>query len=548
MSGVGSAKSPRWRGELEDINRRAEAKEKARRALLLAAETGAEVPPEAVAQTEDEHEEPVVTRAAPPWLLSTVIHLALLLILALITTPAASGIGRVLLVMGLSEQQSDSTLTEFTIDAPVEDGEDTEMTEEIPVEIQTPQIFEISPPVTHDTIVPTDLGAGPSSIDIAQPMFNGRTGAMKKALLSIYGGTPETQDAVVSGLAWLKRNQHKNGYWSMRGPYRDGGLTENRASATAMALLAFMGDGNTHKSGDYKAEVYKGVKFLAKSQTRDGFFAKESMGHEKMYAQAQATIAFCELYAMTGDSWLRPYAQLAVDFAENAQSPEGGWRYEPRFDSDTSVTGWFVMALKSAQSAKLDVHESKLRLVSDYLDTVSSYGGAAYAYQRRRPPSPAMTAEGILCRQYLGWGRDHPPMRRGIEALLIDSPLDVRDQDVYYWYYATQALHHYGGEPWREWNKQMRVELPKLQIRQGREKGSWAPQRDAWGRNAGRLYTTCMSIYCLEVYYRHMPLYNENPQGKRIEDETTVMDEAGNKKEIGKPMKAAMELGSEIEF
>ncbi|WP_419189991.1 prenyltransferase/squalene oxidase repeat-containing protein [Stieleria marina] len=556
ISGVGSATSPRWRGELQDINRRAEAKENARRALMLAAETGGEVAPETVAEAEEDYEDPIVTRTAPPWLLSTVIHLVLLLILALITSPVGSGIGRVLLVMGLSEQQTDSTLTEFTIEAPVEVGEDLEETEDIPIEIDTPQIFEMAQPIVEDVKAPPEVGVGPSSIDISMPMFNGRTGAMKKALLSIYGGTPETEEAVASGLAWLKRNQQRDGSWSMRGPFGDGGITENRTAATAMALLAFMGDGNTHKGGEYKDEVLRGVKYLIGKQARDGFMAREARGHEKMYAQAQATIALCELYGMTGDSWLRPRAQLAVEFAEKSQSSEGGWRYEPRFDADTSVTGWFVMALKSAQSTDLIVNDSILRKVSGYLDTVSSYGGAAYSYQQRGSPSPAMTAEGLLCRQYLGWFREHPPMQRGIEALLLDSPFDMRDRDVYYWYYATQALHHFGGPHWREWNNVMRVQLPKAQVKQGRERGSWAPQGDQWGRNSGRLYTTCLSIYCLEVYYRHMPLYKENAAdkaaaGKDAADPTPDAAKeppGGGAKRMGIPADAAKGLGSEIQF
>ena len=85
-----------------------------------------------------------------------------------------------------------------------------------------------------------------------------------------------------------------------------------------------------------------------------------------MYAQAQATIAICELYGMTKDSWLRPRAELAIKFAEKSQSPEGGWRYEPNFDSDTSVTGWFVMALESGRAGGLEVNISpKSRTVQD---------------------------------------------------------------------------------------------------------------------------------------------------------------------------------------
>ena len=216
---------------------------------------------------------------------------------------------------------------------------------------------------------------------------------------------------------------------------------------------------------------------------------------------------------MTNDSWLRPKAQLAIDFAESAQSSEGGWRYRPRYDSDTSVTGWYVMALKSAQASGLEVNDSKLRQVSDYLNTVSYYDGAGYAYQTNGRPSPAMTAEGLLCRQYLGWDREYPPMRDGLYTLVEDHMFDKRDPDVYYWYYATQALHHYGGSLWRQWNDEMRVQLPAIQVTSGREKGSWAPQNDYWGQNSGRLYTTCFSIYCLEVYYRHLPLYKDHAKG-----------------------------------
>ena len=29
-----------------------------------------------------------------------------------------------------------------------------------------------------------------------------------------------------------------------------------------------------------------------------------------------------------------------------------------------------------------------------------------------------------------------------------------------------------------------------------------------WGQFGGRLYVTCLSTYILEVYYRHLPLYD----------------------------------------
>jgi len=121
--------------------------------------------------------------------------------------------------------------------------------------------------------------------------------------------------------------------------------------------------------------------------------------------------------------------------------------------------------------------------------------------------TPSMTAEGLLCRQYMGADRNMLGMSRSLASLATNHPINMQQPDVYYWYYATQSLHHFGGPTWTRWNDQLKVQLPASQVNGGREKGSWSPQGDAWGRHAGRLYTTCFSIFCLEVYYRHMPLY-----------------------------------------
>ncbi len=496
-SGVGSAKGLRWRGEVTPVEKKSKTKTPASASTNRAA-----VPSD---QPDEEELNEKLTREAPPWLISMVFHLVLLLILALISSPVGSEIGRVMLTIGHSDRQAPSEFTEFSMSTEISMA-DSDTMEDSEVEVEIPTVFDSTVMNEDIDIAPVDIGEGPE-LAIAKPMFNGRTGAMKQALLAIYGGTPETQEAVARGLAWLKRNQKRDGSWSMRGPYADGGLSENTVAATAMALLAFMGDGNTHMKGEYREEVEKGIKYLIGKQDRSGFFARQARGHEKMYAQAQASIAICELYAMTKDSWLRPRAQLALDFAHKSQSPEGGWRYEPNFDSDTSVTGWFVMALQSGLAGGLDVNESIFKKVDSYLDSAASFEDAAYSYQAHGSPSPAMTAEGILCRQYISWTRNHPPMFRGIRELLNQAPFDINDRDVYYWYYATQVMHHFGGSPWREWNEAMREQLPKAQVIGGREDGSWAPQQDRWGRNSGRLYTTCLSLYCLEVYYRHMPLY-----------------------------------------
>ncbi len=496
---MGSATGVRWRGEVD-----------------------------AIAAADDAEEQPKIqdelTRTFPSWLVSLVVHLSLLILLALLTGPVGESVGRVFLIIGQSDGQDEGEIADFDLTSEVDVSEEmsTDFSDN-PVDV--PMDFEsltASDSPLAETVA-TDLGVGPVAVPSA-PMVSGRTGALKKTLMAIYGGTPITQEAVESGLAWVVKQQAKDGSWSLRGPYNDGGSQENKPAATAMALLALLGNGNTHESGEYKDNVARGIKWLVAQQDRDGFFAKKVQDHQQAYAQAQASLALCELYAMTRDSWLHDKAQLAIDCAEDWQAEEGGWRYQPRFDSDTSITGWFVMVLQSGLSAGLKVDQAVLYRVSEFLDTVQDYDGAAYSYQPRRAPSEAMTAEGLLCRQYLGWPHSHPALQRGVDAMANDYNFDIDQPDFYYWYYATQVLHHYGGKEWKSWNLRMREQLPAMQIKRGRDAGSWPPQADHWGGSGGRLYTTCFAIYCLEVYYRHMPLYKPEYNSPAIAGSDKAVD------------------------
>ncbi len=462
--------------------------------------------------------------AMPVWLVSLIVHLIALMVLAFITT-STNHIGNLVLTIRQDDDRAAGELMEFSIE-PVEwEALQPDVLANIEIDLAT----NVLSPVESETSI--ELASFTSSLDpfelpaavsmtrlptTTKNMFRGRTGPMKEKLLREAGGTKETEDAVALGLAWLKCQQQSDGSWSLRGPYQDGSRGENKISATSMAMLALMGSGSTHRGGQYKKELWQAVRWLVRQQDRQGFLSADANPHEKMYAQAQATIVLCELYAMTGDSWIRPYAQAACDFAVRSQSSQGGWRYQPRQDSDTSVTGWFVMGLKSGEAGGLEVDAYVWPKVAKYFDSVGTGYGGGYAYMIGDVATPSMTAEGLLCRQYTGAHRNMPGMAQGLGSLVAHHPINARAVDVYYWYYATQSLHHYGGPLWTQWNDELKVVLPARQEKAGREKGSWSPQGDAWGRHAGRLYTTCLSIYCLEVYYRHLPLYDLEDSGDDI--------------------------------
>jgi len=344
--------------------------------------------------------------------------------------------------------------------------------------------------------------------------LSGRAKNNKADLLRKFGGTETTEAAVKLGLEWLASNQRNNGLWGLQGPFSQGSNQDNVAAASAMALLAFQGAGHTHQ-GDpqdpFTSIVRKGWKGLLRylDENRENLHVG---GSHNGYTEALCTIALCELYGMTKDRRYRKPAIEAIEYCLRAQSDQGGWRYQPRQDADTSVTGWFLMALQSARMAKIKVPNDALAGVEQYLNAASTRSGERYAYQPGAAATRAMKAEGLLCRQYLGWKRDDPRLRAGTDYLLQQLPnWDTRN--VYYWYYATQVTHHMGGEPWRKWNEVMRVLIPSKQIKSGNERGSWDPQGHPHGSAGGRLYVTCLSLYMLEVYYRHLPIYQDNAVG-----------------------------------
>lgn len=454
---------------------------------------------------------------APAWLFSAALHMLAVIILGLLFIVPERPIELLLRLddhdgfeeLSGSEFDLDLELPEETADASLEPQELVALEEPVLVEPT-----EIEPLVIEN-----------ETLQIASPIqmaLTGRSEGMQQKLLDAYGGNASTQRAVMMALRWLQRYQASNGMWSLTGSYSDGSRIENREAATGMALIAFQGAGYTPNGDprhDFTKVTSRAWKSLLRRQDNEGIFFQGAGRHNgQLYTQAICTIALCELYGMTRDSRYREPAQRAINYAVKIQAREGGWRYTPGRDSDLSVTGWFVMALQSARMAGLEVPTPVLERISGYLDSVSYSGGSSYGYHKQHSGATAsMTAEGLLCRQYLGWKQDDNRLRRGANFLVGNLPSWERgDRDVYYWYYATQVCHHMEGRYWRIWNERMKELLPKHQVQEGDERGSWDPNDDEWGGQAGRLFTTCLSTYMLEVYYRHLPIYKTEILGSGL--------------------------------
>jgi hypothetical protein len=242
---------------------------------------------------------------------------------------------------------------------------------------------------------------------------------------------------------------------------------------------------------------------------------------------------------MTGDSRLRRPAERAIAYLAATQHPlMGGWRYAPGVNTDLSVTGWQLVALRSGQLAGLKVPSETLARIDDCLATCrdnESHPGL-YRYnpwasptdpltRHGRSPSTVMTSVGLLMELHLGAAPNDERLRLAAAHLLAnlprtgDSPLAAPvgtlgnpDRDTYYWYYGTQAMFYLGGDDWRAWSSQLEPLLVASQSKNGPLAGSWDPLHpvpDKWSAYGGRLYVTAMNLLSLEIHNRHLPLESE---------------------------------------
>jgi hypothetical protein len=469
-------------------------------------------------------------RQTPSWLVSMVVHMVLLLVLALLTLPEAvtDEVRQLVIAPDQIEQLDD--LKELDYEPPKNIDVSAQVSA-VETEVEQPDV-EISPAEDVDAAAVAveldDFGVerAPRNDLLATvgaytgDGLSGRGAKERAGLAQKYGGTPASEQAVAAALKWLAEHQFYDGGWSFNharaprcgGQCRNPGqLEEARIAATAMALLPFLGAGQTHKTGNYKTTVKNGLYFLVTKMKRtpQGGNLWEPGG--RMYSHGLASIALCEAYAMTHDKGLHQPAQEAINFICYAQDPiGGGWRYDPRERGDTSVVGWQIMALKSGYLAYLRVPPITAKKAFQFLDSVQAESGASYGYldgNIEPGTGQATTAIGLLCRMYLGWKKDNAALQQGVEWI---SSIGPSVGDMYYNYYATQVMRHWEGDLWKKWNDVMRDQLVNSQAKGGHEAGSWfMPGGDLGADQGGRLYCTSMATMILEVYYRYMPIYRK---------------------------------------
>ncbi len=353
--------------------------------------------------------------------------------------------------------------------------------------------------------------AAPAAAAAAPAMgFAARRGDARAAAVKARGGSAASEQAVERGLAWLAEHQAVDGSWQFdlsgcrcQGGCRHPGTLKSSTASTSIALLPFLGAGNTHVDGPYQQTVSRAIYYLISRMQptpRGGDFCEGTM-----YGHGVTTLALAEAYGMTGDEMLVPYLRDAIRFIQTAQDQHsGGWRYLPGQSGDTTVTAWQLAALKSAAIAGIETPSPTIEGVRRFLDRVQANQGAAYGY-RTPQAKPCTSAIGLLCRMYTGWGPEQKPLGRGVTTLAKSDP-DV--DAIYQNFYLSQALLQMNHPAWARWNRLHRDQLVARQANIGHETGSWV-FNDPDTAPGGRLAHTALAVLALEVYYRLLPIYTE---------------------------------------
>ncbi len=480
----------------------------------------------------------VVAGRSSSWLASALLHMGIVLLLSLFIFAQPRG-SQTAWLEGAFESNpledldlSISTLESSSGDISVEQNQMAALTDSnslVTVGTIQPSLPEVSSATKATRAQRETLES------IGQPLasrgggLEGRRASNRRRLALGNGGNAASESAVERGLAWLAAHQFEDGEWRFDlkscpqcgGLCKNSGVLETTTSSTGLALLCFLGAGYTQDEGPYQETVAAGLYYLVDKMLitsnggdlRDNSLLDDLVDGQPqfrksgdMYSHGIATLALCEAYAMTRDKELAEAAQQAINFIVYAQHEKGGWRYEPKQPGDTTVSGWQILALKSALLAKLEVPRGVWYRASDYFDSVQDDRGATYGYQSPNKNQKTTSVVGLFSRMILGWPQNHPPLMEGMKRIAKQYP---SRNHMYFNYYATQALHHVGGVGWKHWNPRMREYLVESQATAGHEAGSWYIDED-WSDRGGRLYTTTLAILTLEVYYRYMPMYRKS--------------------------------------
>lgn len=189
--------------------------------------------------------------------------------------------------------------------------------------------------------------------------------AQDKAAPAANAAAQSSQTARDKGLAWLSKNQAKDGSWGK----------QYTIAVTSFACLSYLAAADEPFVGEHGKALIKGLGFLLANQN-DGVFHPQ--GHSWIHGQGFATLALAEAYGrsllcktkpdMDADK-LKIAVTKAVKVIADNQSHSGGWWYTQgsKGSHEGSTTVCAVQALVAASNFGIPIDEKVLDKGFEYL-------------------------------------------------------------------------------------------------------------------------------------------------------------------------------------
>ncbi len=372
----------------------------------------------------------------------------------------------------------------------------------------------------------------------ARRLLGPRLGPEREAALKRYGGTAETEQAVLGGLDWLLRHQGPEGLWDADG----------FASRCAPAGPVCEGKGRGQHGEDLPCPFDEAISALALLAFLGAGYVPGAPGAEGPALERALT-----RLAATGDSWALPLVTEALAEAEalegrgrwrraleanakrlvGARQPDGAWGYAApwRRGSDVPYTALVVPALLAARDAGVALPEDLGRGVDAWLTSLEAeQGKLAYLLDGRAYGYTPTTSNGhaaFALRELLETGTRSP--RHATHAALVagEAPawkISFREVEVpgrgrlrvqvghlslYAWWYGTLGSFQKGGAAWTRWQGALKGALLPHQRKNGCARGSWDPEGTYERQTGGRVFATALAVLMLEQPYRHRRLASE---------------------------------------